>query len=68
MFQTANALTLVPTSDVSGIEIERTLRSTGNQNDVSDGSRSGVGRKRKPSDPSDSDSDSDSFFLIYTRT
>ena len=56
-------LSLVPTSDVSdvsgivsGIGIGRTLRSSGNQNDVSDGSRSVVGRKRKPSDPSDYDS------------
>ena len=56
-------LSFVPTSDVSdvsgivsGIGIARTLRSSGNQNDVSDGSRSVVGRKRKPSDPSDSDS------------
>ena len=52
-------LSLVPTSDVSGIVSEigiaRTFRSSENQNDVNDGSRSGVGRKRKP-DPSDSDS------------
>ena len=59
----SSSLSLAPTSDVrdvsgivSEIGIARTLRSSGNQNDVSDGSRSGVGRKTKPSDPSDSDS------------
>ena len=50
-------LSLVSTSDVSGIVsgfgIARTLRSSGNRNDVS---RSGGERKRKHSDPSDSDS------------
>ena len=66
-------LSLVPTSDVSGlgigIGIGRTLRASGNQND---GSRSGIGRKRDPSDPY---SDSVELpipiatpFLIYTRT
>ena len=54
-------LSLVPTSDVSDVsgivsEIARILRSSGNQNDVSNVSRSVVGRKRKPSDLSDSDS------------
>ena len=59
----SDALSFVPTSDVSdvsgivsGIGIARTLRSSGIQNDVSDGSKSVVERKRKPSDPSDFDS------------
>ena len=53
-------LSSIPTSDVSGIVSEigigRTLRSSGNQNDISDGSRSEAGRKKIPSDPSNSDS------------
>ena len=63
IFQAKNVPdSLVPSSDVSdvsgivsGIGIARTLRSSENQNDVSDGSSGGVERKRKPSDPPDSD-------------